>query len=161
MIPEAPDLSFRRYCEECDVPVLAWGFVVLSASTLLLSISLWLGGFLLLLSSIIGFVICDLRLYRWRTQKRIEYYAKLYRYIYDEFGRWDYHFQYGAGDRAHRQVTWKWFSGVTSLDEAKGRYRELAKQHHPDSVGSTRSDSTRIMAEINNEWQRVQTHMTR
>jgi len=41
----------------------------------------------------------------------------------------------------------KWFAGCTSLDEVKGAYKRLAKQHHPDLGGDTHT-----MQEINKEY---------
>ncbi len=45
----------------------------------------------------------------------------------------------------------KWFQGVTTIEEAKKRYRELAMKHHPDRQGG----NNEIMAEINNEYEKV------
>jgi hypothetical protein len=44
----------------------------------------------------------------------------------------------------------KWFAGVTTKEEAKKRYRELAMKHHPDRGGRTED-----MQEINNEYEKV------
>jgi hypothetical protein len=45
----------------------------------------------------------------------------------------------------------KWFQGVTTIEEAKKLYRELAMKHHPDRKGG----NNEIMAEINNEYEKV------
>lgn len=41
----------------------------------------------------------------------------------------------------------KYFTNITTTEELKARYRELAKQHHPDLGGDTDT-----MQEINNEY---------
>ncbi len=41
----------------------------------------------------------------------------------------------------------KWFKGLTSPDEIKLHYRELAKEFHPDKGGDTA-----VMQDINNEY---------
>jgi hypothetical protein len=43
-----------------------------------------------------------------------------------------------------------YFANVTTLADAKERYRTLAKQHHPDAGGNTA-----VMQEINAEWETI------
>jgi hypothetical protein len=45
----------------------------------------------------------------------------------------------------------KWFAGVTTIEEAKKRYRELAMKHHPDLEGGDLQN----MTEINLEYEKV------
>ena len=44
----------------------------------------------------------------------------------------------------------KWFTGVTTIEELRKRYRELLKQYHPDNGGNEE-----IMKEINIEYDRL------
>lgn len=46
-----------------------------------------------------------------------------------------------------RHIEIKWFVGVSTLDELKKLYRNLAKLHHPDVGGNTKD-----MQEINSEY---------
>lgn len=41
----------------------------------------------------------------------------------------------------------KFFVGITNMDDARRRYRDLAKQHHPDAGGDPS-----VMVEVNREW---------
>ena len=41
----------------------------------------------------------------------------------------------------------KHFENITTIEEAKKLYRELAKQHHPDKGGDVE-----IMKQVNNEY---------
>lgn len=46
----------------------------------------------------------------------------------------------------------KWFAGVSTITELKLRYRELARQYHPDV---TQADTNAEMAEINSEYEHL------
>ena len=47
----------------------------------------------------------------------------------------------------------EWLKGVKTKAEAKSRYREQAKKHHPDRGGDTRT-----MQDINAAWDKYQSH---
>lgn len=47
----------------------------------------------------------------------------------------------------------EWLKGVKTKAEAKAKYRDMAKQHHPDRGGDTRK-----MQDINSEWDKFQKH---
>lgn len=47
----------------------------------------------------------------------------------------------------------KYFSGVNNIEDAKALYRRLVMKWHPDL--SHDPDATRIIAEINTEWEKV------
>lgn len=46
---------------------------------------------------------------------------------------------------------YKWFAGVTTIEELRKRYRELLKQYHPDNDGG----SVEVTQEINAEYDRL------
>ena len=45
----------------------------------------------------------------------------------------------------------KWFTGVTTVEELRKKYRELLKKYHPDNE----SGSVEITQEINSEYDRL------
>jgi DnaJ-class molecular chaperone with C-terminal Zn finger domain len=46
---------------------------------------------------------------------------------------------------------YKWFNGVTTIEELRKKYRELLKQYHPDNDGG----SVETTQEINSEYDRI------
>lgn len=50
----------------------------------------------------------------------------------------------------------KWFTNCKTVEEAKARYKELAKQYHPDIAGA---EHTATMQEINNEFEEVYSYI--
>lgn len=48
---------------------------------------------------------------------------------------------------------YKYFKSVDNIEDAKALYRRLVMKWHPDV--SSESDATRVMAEINAEWEKV------
>jgi hypothetical protein len=47
----------------------------------------------------------------------------------------------------------EWLKGVKSKAEAKAKFRDLARQHHPDRGGNVEK-----MKKINAEWEAAQAH---
>ncbi len=54
------------------------------------------------------------------------------------------------GSNQQKSTFTDWFSGIRTADDAKKRYRELCKEHHPDKPGG----STEKMQEINKQYDR-------
>lgn len=46
----------------------------------------------------------------------------------------------------------KWFKGITSSTELSKKYKELAKQYHPDMRNKDKEDTTAIFQEILNDY---------
>lgn len=49
----------------------------------------------------------------------------------------------------------QYFSGCATVDDIKRRYRDLAKQYHPDRNPATRDECNDIMIAINAEYERL------
>ena len=54
-------------------------------------------------------------------------------------------------------MMYKWFKGITTVEELRKKYRELLKKYHPDNP----EGSVEITQEINNEYDRLFSDLSR